>query len=288
MHDIPAASPPMFLVVVLSRRMAEGMERANVRVRVPRGMGWPNDERIWYRFQGAICHLDDQNHYVAYFDCPSAGVVRFDDRQVVQVGFDAFASCAKNQMDVALVVFARETRETFARDTNARVAPVAAGGGGSGEGVARMQEGSRVARESAAGDHLGGTVKGARVGGDVVPIAEQSLAAHSENGPMSENVGGSVDGKAAQMAGATPPVENGTKKDCAGARGYQRTDHGTPNAARTLHSPPRMDAEAACKARMTPSAESRTTTDGGGGARRREVGSGRAGRREDAARTPAA
>ena len=163
-HDIPAASPPMFLVVVLSRRMAEGMERVNTRVRVPRGMGWPDDASIWYRFQGAICHLDDQSHYVAYFDCPGVGVVRFDDRQVVRVGFEAFATCAKNQMDVALVVFARETRESASRDATADAAPSTADGSRSGESAGRM-EGGFVSE---------GTAKKPRVGGYSGPTAERS------------------------------------------------------------------------------------------------------------------
>ena len=119
-HDIPAESPPMFLVVVLSRRMAEGMERVNACVQVPQELAWPGSDSIRYRFQGAICHLEDRSHYVAYFDCPGVGVCRFDDDNVAIVAFQDFAECANNQMDVALVVFARETQQPTARGSGRR------------------------------------------------------------------------------------------------------------------------------------------------------------------------
>eukprot|EP00959_Pyramimonas_sp_CCMP1952_P421707 8834352-Pyramimonas_sp.AAC.1 len=101
-HDIPAVSPPPFLTVVLSRKMAQGMDRVNARVKIPQEMGWPGNDSIKNRFQGAICHLDRENYYVACFDCPGTGVVRFNDGQASRVGFAAFSGCERNQVDVAV------------------------------------------------------------------------------------------------------------------------------------------------------------------------------------------
>ncbi|CAK0792212.1 unnamed protein product, partial [Prorocentrum cordatum] len=108
-HDVPSETPARFHVAVWSRRIADGMTRVNARVSVPRAFEWPGASGWTCRFQGAICHLEQPAHYVAY--CPGVGVVRFDDDVVARPEFQDFAENPKNQGDIALVVFSRHRTE---------------------------------------------------------------------------------------------------------------------------------------------------------------------------------
>ena len=185
-HDIPAVSPPMFFIIVLSRRMAEGMDRVNARVKVPQVMVWPGNDGRRYRFQGAVCHLDRQNHYVAYFDCPGVGVVRFNDDKVDRVGFAAFAGCGQNQVDVALVVFARDeacgtSSAGGAGATQSDGSAVGAELRANAEGqAARVAEDARVEQEASGVDGIDVTVKRARVGGHQGADAHRGSALKDE------------------------------------------------------------------------------------------------------------